>query len=395
MWRISIFFSPTYATVNGQQVVMPSKLKKNKATVAAFILDWISSIVPTFMGIFVALITALLLCRCFCNSDKKNRVRSSEDLTTRDICKLVFSKPVHRFLSLDCNCPCYIARPKLRFQVRFAFLCISAVLRLIAIILYRTTKGVDSDGIYMAELCGLSFIALFLTFLIDFYHYWVWWHYRPSTDKGCHCTLSKKHQRYIPYHLMGEYRTMLFGDKPCADGYVCTNRNLEHIMIFHLDEHKPQQRYSAVKKSEKPEDTIYVGFHQTSPANASSIAHSDFRPSSEGKLGPGIYFARSKAGTEYKANERGAYIAVEVHMGIVKEVTNANVNDFRKPNSPPYDTVYLNHDKEDKDEFCVKDASQIKKWVIVVGNEYDTRPEKFGLINEFDDTWVGCGCIYC
>ncbi|CAF5059699.1 unnamed protein product, partial [Rotaria sp. Silwood1] len=174
---------------------------------------------------------------------------------------------------------------------------------------------------------------------------------------------------------MGEYRTMLFGDKPCADGYVCTNRNLEHIMIFHLDEHKPQQRYSAVKKSEKPEDTIYVGFHQTSPANASSIAHSDFRPSSEGKLGPGIYFARSKAGTEYKANERGAYIAVEVHMGIVKEVTNANVNDFRKPNSPPYDTVYLNHDKEDKDEFCVKDASQIKKWVIVVGNEYDTRPE--------------------
>ncbi|CAF4966876.1 unnamed protein product [Rotaria sp. Silwood1] len=211
MWLISIFFSSIYTTVNGQQILMASKLKENKAIIAAFILDWISSIVPTFM-----------------------------DLPTRDICKLVFNKPVHRFLSLDCNCPCYIARSKLRFQVRFTSLCISTILRLIAIILYFTTKNVGSDGIHMVELYGLSFIALFLTFLIDFYRYWVWWHYRPSTDEGCHCTLSKKHQRYIPYHLMGVHGKMLFEDEPCADGYVCTNRNLEHIMIFYLDEDKPQ-----------------------------------------------------------------------------------------------------------------------------------------------------------
>ncbi|CAF2775284.1 unnamed protein product [Rotaria sp. Silwood2] len=350
---------------------MPSKLKENKATVAAFILDWISSIIPTFVGIFVAFITALLFWRCFCRDDKKNRVHSSEDLTTRDICKIAFNKPVHCFISLDCNYPCYIARPKPRFQ------------------------DVDSDGIHMAKLCGLSFIALFLTFLIDFYRYWVWRHYHPSTDEYCHCTLSKKHQRYIPYHLMGMHHTMLFGDEPCADGYVCTNRNLEHIMIFHLDEHKPQQRYSAIRKSEKLEDTIYIGFHQTSPANSSSIAHSDFRPSSEGKLAPGIYFARSKAGTEYKANQHGAYIAAEVHMGRVKEVTDENLNDFKNPNSSPSDAVYLNHENEDKDEFCVKDASQIKKWVIVVDQQYDTRPKKLGLINEFDDTRMGCDYIYC
>ncbi|CAF1607386.1 unnamed protein product, partial [Didymodactylos carnosus] len=241
-----------------------------------------------------------------CDKDSKNRVRSIDDeLTTRDICQILASKPVHRTIALDCNCPSYIARPKLRFKFRFELLLLCALFRLIAIILYSTAQNVDDSERQMAELCGFSFIALVLSFIIDYYHYWVWWHYRPSCDDRYHCTLSKKHKRYISYHLMGYNRSMPVSDEPCPNSYECTNCRLEHLMIFHLCDHKPQQRNSAVKNLAKPEDTIYIGFHQTSPEFAIAIAHSDFRPSMEGKqmLGYGIYFARSKAGTENKARQ--------------------------------------------------------------------------------------------
>ncbi|CAF4669899.1 unnamed protein product, partial [Didymodactylos carnosus] len=40
-----------------------------------------------------------------------------------------------------------------------------------------------------------------------------------------------------------------------------------------------------------------------------------------------------------------------------------------------YDTVYLNHDEEEKDEFCIKDPSQILRWVIVIERDEDSKVE--------------------
>ncbi|CAF1668465.1 unnamed protein product, partial [Didymodactylos carnosus] len=56
-----------------------------------------------------------------------------------------------------------------------------------------------------------------------------------------------------------------------------------------------------------------------------------------------------------------------------------------------YDTVYLNHDEEEKDEFCIKDPSQILRWVIVIERDEDSKVEEYGMDTEFVNTQ--CGCI--
>ncbi|CAF3236980.1 unnamed protein product [Rotaria socialis] len=385
--RIAIFFSPS------------SQLVTNSQAVAGFILDWISSLAATLLGILVALtilIILLAILAALCSSSSsKNRVHSyNEDSTSNTLKDLWKNKPLQRLIQLNCNCPCYIARPKARFIARLVFLLVCFIFRIIAIALYASA-GSNTNGGSLAIVCAISLACLGTIFLIDLYHYGVWWHYRPQCDTRC-SLLSKKHKRYIPYHLIGVNRTMRLGDKPCPDGFQCRNRLLEHILIFHSDDFKPQERYSQVQQK-NPDDTLYIGFHRTKPEAAVSIAHSDFSISTNPRttmLGQGVYFARSMAETEGKANSAGAYICAEIQMGRVKNVSpGSDINALRGTRDwwATYDTVYYNHPNDSRDEFCVKSPDQILRWVMVVDPECDEKVRNYGLDTEFDDT--KCGCI--
>jgi hypothetical protein len=381
--RIAIFFSPS------------SLLATNNKAIAGFILDWISCIIPTLMDLLVALIIFIILLAILAGLCGTNRVSPTNGHSTGRALKNIWkNKPLQRLIQLSCNCPCYIARPKLRFLIRLLFLFVCFIFRIIAIALYASA-GSNTNGGSLAAVCAISLVGLFFTFLIDLYQYCVWWHYRPQCDTKC-SMLSKKHKRYIPYHLMGDNRTMRLGDKPCPDGFQCRNRRLEHILIFHSKDFKPQERYCDVQQK-TPGKNLYIGFHRTTPEAAVNIAHSDFAISTKYKstmLGHGVYFARSMEETEGKANADGAYICAEIEMGKVKEVGPGPERDSLRGTThlwKDYDTVYFNHPNDSRDEFCVKSTDQILKWVMVVNQEYDEKVRNYGLDTEFDDT--KCGCI--
>ncbi|UJR07056.1 hypothetical protein I4U23_011344 [Adineta vaga] len=368
---------------------------------SGFILDWIGSLVPTFVGIiigFVLFIVAMKILFTLCCNDNKNKVRSETDTSTTLQCSLFLlcSRPMNRFVALNCNCPCYIPRPRLRFIVRMTFLIFSILLRIIAVILYATSKTSKSGGRLLAIACTISLSFPILAICLDIYHYRTWWHYRPSCDQQSRRTLSHKHIRYIPYHLVGSNRNdMHMGNKPCKSmgvDFRCPNRKLEHLIIFHLDDYKPQQRWGLLASNEA---VTYVGFHRTKAESAVAIAHSDFRQSMNPPqmLGFGVYFARSIEHTKGKARFGGALICAEIRMGRVKQVTFDQIYTVRDSKAwwDEYDTIYYNHDNDDRDEFCIKDPTQILRWVIVVAEEYDTKVEKYALDVEFEDTL--CNCI--
>jgi hypothetical protein len=390
--RLATFFPLLSSSTNDQTA--------DAIITAGFILDWIGSLVPTFMGIIIGvvlLIVALKILLTICCNDK-NKVRPADDPSVALACTrfLLCSRPMNRFVAINCNCPFYIPRPRLRFIVRLVFLLFSILLRILAIILYASSKGNDSAGTLLAVVCTLSLIFPVLAILLDVYHYRVWWHYRPSCDQISRRTLSRKHVRYIPYHLVGNNRNnMHMGNKPCdsmGPNFKCPKRSLEHLIIFHLDDYKPQERWGLLPPDEA---TTYVGFHRTKAESAVGIAHSDFRQSMTPPqmLGFGVYFARSIAHTEGKARFAGALICAEIRMGRVKEVMYNQLNTVRNSNAwwDDYDTVYYNHENDDRDEFCIKDPAQILRWVIIVDEEHDTKVTEYGLDTEFDDTF--CSCI--
>ncbi|CAF4228023.1 unnamed protein product, partial [Rotaria sordida] len=342
--------------------------------IAGFILDWIGSLAPTLIGLIIAFILAIFALRTLVHlcCSNKNRVRSSDDSSVTVGCAvfLLCSRPMNRFVALNCNCPCYIPRPRLRFLVRLALLLFAILLRVLAIILYATSKTNTASKATLAFACAFSIIFPLSSISLDFYQYRVWWHYRPSCDTLPRSTLSKKHIRYIPYHLVGNNRNdMHMGNKPCdtmSPDVKCRNRNLEHLIIFHLDDYKPQERWGILPPSEAAN---YVGFHRTKAEFAISIAHSDFRPSMTPPqmLGFGVYFARSIEHTKGKARNAGALICAEIRMGRVKQITVNQIDTVRNSKAwwKNYDTVYYNHENDDRDEFCIKDPAQILRWVIV------------------------------
>jgi hypothetical protein len=184
--------------------------------------------------------------------------------------------------------------------------------------LHLTTKS-------LSVIVAISFLFLVLASLLDYYHYRVWWHYKPHffglpLDFVMPTTpLSKKHKRYIPYHLLGDRRTNRVGDKQCSARSDCKNRQLEHIFIFHFQGFTPQPRYFDIPQGENKKNR-YIGFHQTDPNSAILIAHSDFMISTtygSTMIGHGVYFARSRGGTQNKANRKGAFICAEIDMGRV------------------------------------------------------------------------------
>lgn len=299
------------------------------------------------------------------------------------------------------------------------------ILRITAIGLHVTAPDGDNDGGSLAGVCALSLIFLFNTLILDFYRYFVWWHYTPRGDTRCHLR-SNKHERYLPYHMVGDFRDpRTLGDQPCQDT-PCYLRTLDHITVFHGNDYQPQDRWRDIPKPEyksvdqeennkklfclrsKEIDNQphYIGFHTTDPDSAISIAHSEFRPGSCGWLGAGVCFARSVKGTIGKAkSDGGAHIIAEIRMGKVYEVERTRIDrnhpDFDRDIDDfvhhskwknEYDTCYMIHPEQEKDEFAINDAEkQIVKWIMVIEPEFDPKVDKYGLLTEFDST--KCGCI--
>ncbi|UJR19339.1 hypothetical protein I4U23_022468 [Adineta vaga] len=308
-----------------------------------------------------------------------------------------YRRPCLRFMSLNCNCPCYIPRPKLRFKVRLAFHTISIILRSIGVILYGTVVGESSRHTTFqfehAILIVFAVITLlpFLAIAFDIYHYRVWWAYKPIVTANPSVTrksLSPKHKRFIPYVLIEKFRTAALGNRKCKNGYQCRERTLEHIVVFHSADFRPQPRWT-------PDYPIYIGFHRTNADSAISIAHSDMRISDipPQMLGYGIYFARSIESTEQKARKDGAYICAEVRMGKVLMITRPELWQVSDSNAwwADYDTIYFKHEKEERDEFCVKSSDQVLRWVIYVEPAMDLKLKLYGMDEEFSDT--ACNCI--
>jgi hypothetical protein len=131
--RIVLFFSPLPPATNSvvqygtSQTSSAPSIPQNYTSkyVAAFVVDWISSIVPTLMGLFVTLLIIIVILKALAhcaNNSSDNRVRQFDDVdTTGWFRKFWGNKALRRVIALDCNCPCYRARPKLRFQVRLIF----------------------------------------------------------------------------------------------------------------------------------------------------------------------------------------------------------------------------------------------------------------------------------
>ena len=110
-------------------------------------------------------------------------------------------------------------------------------------------------------------------------------------------------------------------------------------------------------------------------------------------IGHGVYFARSREGTERKANRKGAFICAEVEMGRVLRLNPDERNLYRGKKDwwSTHDTSYFCNSDPRLDEFCVKSPSQILRWIMVIENGFDSKVFSYGLDREFDDT--RCLCI--
>ncbi|CAF4810978.1 unnamed protein product, partial [Rotaria sp. Silwood1] len=293
----------------------------------------------------------------------------------------------------------------LRFQVRTGFLIIILILRIVAIALY-VSSNIDANRAQgLAGLAGFTLIFLFFTVFLDLYHYCVWWHYTPYLDTTCCCCRAWKHARYLPYILVGAYRNEhIWGDESCSNN-PCPSRGLEHIATFHSSGYQPQARWTDLPKPEPPFDPkqklkpqpTYIGFHTTKADSAVKIAKGGFLPSSQGMIGPGVYFARSLEATIGKvgaAGGFGAWIIAEVNMGKVLVVhRHSRDQDIARTGEwhAEYDTCYCIHPDDNLDEFCIKDpTTQIVRWVTVIEENDDPNVKQLGLDNEFESTKCGC-----
>lgn len=182
--------------------------------------------------------------------------------------------------------------------------------------------------------------------------------FTPSWDKSPKDTLSPKHIKYIPRQLVTREKCSLMN----LNG-ECVKRDLEHVLLFHSISSVLQTRWSSLAASGI---LTYIGFHMTSAQIALQIAHSDFRVTQtwHTMLGYGIYFARTLP--QISNGNYASIICAEIRMGRVLEITRELIGTVRGSNSwwENYDTVYFRHEKEERDEFCVKDPAQILRWII-------------------------------
>ncbi|CAF3678821.1 unnamed protein product [Rotaria sp. Silwood1] len=350
--RLGIFFT----NINNQSCNYDNNIFNNRTT---FIGSNYDGFFITFLSLWFGY-RILRLCR----------TGHHQPRTNCHLRHLLASRPIQRFLLFNCNCPCYIARPKWRFLVRFLFITISIGLRLLAIILYATAPTYynyefSSRTQKLSWICAITFASSILTLLLDYYHFRVWWYYVPSCDHNpFYRRYLKKHRRFIPYHLMGANRNEIqLWNEPCALQRFYLDRTLEYIMIFHFNTYTPTPHWSDVPNKNLL-TTTYIGFHRTDAEAAVSIAYTDFNESRTRPqmLGFGIYFARSIFHTQFKARRDGAIICAEILMGRVLEIENDELGNVSNTDAwhQTFDTIYYRHPPQPlRDEFCIKTTKTI------------------------------------
>lgn len=156
--------------------------------------------------------------------------------------------------------------------------------------------------------------------------------------------------------------------RSCRDENNCKNTEPEHRVKCHTT----KDIFTLPNFDARGYQNIVVGFHQTSIRNAAKIIEDDFIPSSSGMLGPGIYFATNFDATDNKANNFGAIFVAQINLGRVEELDKQSRSG---PIKAGYQSKYYHHrDGPEKDEFIVRDSSQIIKYVMVADknkiNEY-------------------------
>lgn len=276
------FFTPTPKSgttflidfkVNKSEDQLPSPCMFRTFSQIAFLVDSALAFVPTLLVFCFVILCFLCFLTVFSCSNTIVRHTTGEMVGANDCCPcctlirfMCMSKVNHRFISLSCNCPCYVARPKLRFQVRFFLVILFFGLRLTATILYSIDKNTRVYGQQIAMFCGFSWAMLFPSLIIDFYHFRMWWYYRPAgvyePCQMCCDTLKfySAHRRFLPMLFLGKFQDMTtLGDRP-----------LEHIVMFHSYNYRPLRRFDPLR------DTTHIGFHKTEPDLAISIAKNGF-----------------------------------------------------------------------------------------------------------------------
>ncbi|CAF4189465.1 unnamed protein product, partial [Rotaria magnacalcarata] len=205
-------------------------------------------------------------------------------------------------------------------------------------------------------------------------------------DCNCHCYKARSRFRFqVHFALLFIFFTLhivvieLYASAPSGDN---DDGTLADIPKPPTNIPSNNSKLFCLKSKEKDNQPRYIGFHTTHLTSANSIAHSDFRPGKNGWFGSGVYFARSVTGTIGKAKSSGgAHIIAEIRMGKVLVVEQKQEN---------FDTCYVIHEHDNRDEFAIKDATtQIMKWVIVIDQAFDRKVEKYELLTESDFTICG------
>ena len=151
------------------------------------------------------------------------------------------------------------------------------------------------------------------------------------------------------------------GLKKCSSGDDCENTEPKHRVKYH----KREDVFKLEKFDEN--NNIVVGFHQTSIENVKKIIKSTIRPSSEGWIGSGIYFATNFAATDKKANKKGATLVAKIDLGKVDELYARPSRSSANQISYECETRYWHHDNGPKyDQFIIRNSTQIKEYVVVV-----------------------------
>ena len=158
----------------------------------------------------------------------------------------------------------------------------------------------------------------------------------------------------------------------------CDALEPEHILKCHMN----YMRRPALKEAGFNEEgvNVAVGFHRTSIDAMVAIKDSKMKPSERDNLwlGHGIYFANNLEATSFKAvgtsdKPLGAIICAKVDLGRYKTIEhefliangrqNIRLDQLR---SERYNSVYLFHGEESKDEFTIPDAERIVEYVVMV-----------------------------
>lgn len=156
------------------------------------------------------------------------------------------------------------------------------------------------------------------------------------------------------------------GGKECTLGTDCLITDPEHRVKYH----KRTDIFKLTRFNESGAGNITVGYHQTSIENIRNIIVSYMRESGSGLLGSGIYFATNLEATDSKARQKGAILVAEIDLGKVDELNLRPLTATANQIADGFNTKYLHHPRGPHyDEFIIRNADQIKQYVVVVSKD--------------------------